>query len=78
MGLPLGQAAQRARRHPHNKRGAKADEITLTPLELIDRIAALVWDGCDAQTGEGVEVEPDWDEAAQLAPDFEADLRVSW
>lgn len=26
----------------HNKRGAKADEITLTPLELIDRIAALV------------------------------------
>jgi hypothetical protein len=28
--------------HPHNKRGAKADEITLTPLELIDRIAKLV------------------------------------
>ena len=27
---------------PHNKRGAKVDEITLTPLELIDRIAALV------------------------------------
>ena len=29
-------------RHPHNKRGGKADEITLPPLELIDRIAALV------------------------------------
>ena len=28
--------------NPHNKRGAKVDEITLTPLELIDRIAALV------------------------------------
>lgn len=54
------------------------DEITLKPLELIDRIAALVWDGCDAQIGEGVEVEPDWDEADQLAPDFEADQRVSW
>ena len=27
---------------PHGKRGAKVDEITLTPLELIDRIAALV------------------------------------
>ena len=27
---------------PHNKRGAKVDEITLTPLELIKRIAALV------------------------------------
>ncbi len=27
---------------PHNKRGAKVDEITLTPPELIERIAALV------------------------------------
>jgi hypothetical protein len=27
---------------PDNKRGAKVDEIPLTPLELIDRIAALV------------------------------------
>jgi len=26
----------------HNKRGTQVDEITLTPLELIDRIAALV------------------------------------
>ena len=25
-----------------DKRGAKADELTLAPLELIDRIAALV------------------------------------
>jgi hypothetical protein len=25
-----------------DKRGAKADELTLTPLELIDRMAALV------------------------------------
>ena len=28
--------------NPHNTRGAKVDEITLTPLELIDRIASLV------------------------------------
>jgi hypothetical protein len=27
---------------PHGRRGIKVDEITLTPLELIDRIAALV------------------------------------
>ena len=27
---------------PHNKRGAKVDEITRTPLELIERIAALL------------------------------------
>jgi hypothetical protein len=26
----------------HDKRGTQVDEITLTPLELIDRIAALV------------------------------------
>lgn len=24
---------------------------------------AVKWDGCDAQIGKGVEVEPDWDEA---------------
>ncbi len=32
--------------HPRNKRGTKADEIILTPLELIDRIAALVPPPC--------------------------------
>ena len=38
-----------------------------------------LWDGCDdAQMGEGVDVEPDWDEAIQAAPDFEVDQRVSW
>ena len=40
-----------------------------------------LWDGCDAQMGEGVEgadVEPDWDEAVQVAPDDEADQRFSW
>jgi len=37
-----------------------------------------LWDGCDAPMGEGVEVEPNWDETAQPAPDFEVDQRVSW
>ncbi len=37
-----------------------------------------LWDGCDAQMGEGVDVAPDWDEAAQPAPDFEVDQRISW
>ena len=36
-----------------------------------------MWDVCDAQIGEGVELEPDWDKAAQLALDFEADQRIS-
>lgn len=100
-----------------DKRGAKADELHLTPLERVDRIyealpllcplcggqmrvIAIIthsadirqildhigvepepphispargpplWDGCDAQKDGGVQSEPDWDLAAQPAPDF--------
>jgi len=28
--------------------------------------------------GEGVEVEPDWDLAAQPEPDYEVDQRINW
>lgn len=37
-----------------------------------------LWDECDARMGEGVEVEPGWDLAAQPAPDYEIDQRVNW
>ena len=41
-----------------------------------------LWDDCDAQTVEGVASEPDWatdwDGAAQPAPDYEVDQRISW
>ena len=37
-----------------------------------------LWGDCDAQMGEGVEVEPDWDLAAQAAPDYKVDQRVNW
>lgn len=37
-----------------------------------------LWDECDARIGDGVHVAPDWDEAAQPAPDEEVDQRVSW
>jgi Putative transposase len=37
-----------------------------------------LWDECDAQMGDGVDVAPDWDEAAQPAPHDEVDQRVSW
>ena len=37
-----------------------------------------LWDACDAQGGEGVGPVPDWDEAAQLVPDFEVNQRISW
>ena len=56
--------------------GADAEPPRITPAR-----GPPLWDGCDdAQMGEGVddEIEPDWDEAAQPAPDFEADQRVSW
>ncbi len=32
-----------------------------------------LWDDGDAQTGDGVQIEPDWDLAAQPAPDYEVD-----
>jgi hypothetical protein len=38
-----------------------------------------LWDDCDVQTDEGVQIEPvDWDLAAQPAPDFEVDQRINW
>jgi hypothetical protein len=37
-----------------------------------------LWEGGDAQMGCGVGVSPDWEEAAQSAPDDEVHQRVSW
>jgi hypothetical protein len=37
-----------------------------------------LWDDCDAQMDEGVHIEPDWDLAAQPAPDYEVDQRINW
>jgi hypothetical protein len=36
-----------------------------------------LWDDCDAQAGEGTQIEPDWDLAAQPAPDYEVDQRIN-
>lgn len=36
-----------------------------------------LWDDCDAQVGEGVDIAPDWDLAAP-APDYEEVQRVNW
>ena len=33
---------------------------------------------CDAHVGEGVATDPDWDLAAQPAPDYEVDQRINW
>jgi hypothetical protein len=37
-----------------------------------------LWDDCDAQAHEAVEVEPDWDASIQTAPDYEVDQRINW
>ena len=38
-----------------------------------------LWDDCDAQMDDGAQIEPaDWDLAAQPAPDYEIDQRISW
>ena len=38
-----------------------------------------LWADCDAQTDDGAQIEPaDWELAAQPAPDFEVDQRISW
>jgi hypothetical protein len=37
-----------------------------------------MWDDCDAQQGEGSQIGPDWDLAAQPAPDYEVDQRINW
>ena len=38
-----------------------------------------LWDECGgAQMDDGAQIEPNWDLAAQPAPDFEVDQRISW
>ena len=37
-----------------------------------------LWRDCDAQVGDGVQFEPDWDLAVQPALDYEVDQRVNW
>jgi hypothetical protein len=55
--------------------GVDAEPPRITPAR-----GPLLWDECDAQMGEGVddEIESDWDEAFQAAPEDDVDQRVSW
>ena len=53
--------------------GAETEPPRITPAR-----GPPLWDGADAQVGDGVDVAPDWDEAAQVAPDIDVDQRVSW
>ena len=53
--------------------GADSDPPHITPAR-----GPPLWDDCDAQVDDRVQGEPDWDLAAQPAPDYEVDQRVSW
>jgi hypothetical protein len=48
------------------------------PPHISPARGAPLWDDCDAQMGEEVQIEPDWDLAAQVAPDYEVDRQVNW
>jgi hypothetical protein len=60
-------------RHILEHIGVETEPPRITPAR-----GPPLWDGCEAQIGEGVDVASDWDDVAQVAPDFEADQRVSW
>ena len=60
-------------RHILEHIGAQTKPPRITPAR-----GPPLWDGADAQAGEAVEPVPDGDAAAQTAPDFEVDQRVSW
>jgi len=49
------------------------------PRQISPARGPPLWDDCsDAHAEEAVHIEPDWDLAAQPAPDFEVDQRVNW
>ena len=52
--------------------------VQAVPPRLSPARGPPLWDECDAQVGEGAQVEPDWDLAGQPAPDYEVDRRVNW
>ena len=48
------------------------------PPRLAPARGPPLWEDCDAQLGDGVQFEPDWDLAVQPALDYEVDQRVNW
>jgi hypothetical protein len=67
---------------PQAKSGSRELQFACSKPALHDAISPArglpLKDNCDAQVGEGVEVEPDWDMAAQAVLDYEVDQRINW
>ena len=53
--------------------GAESEPARIAPAR-----GPPLWDGCDAQAGEGSQIGSEWDLAAQRTPDYEVDQRVNW
>ncbi len=60
-------------RHILNHIGVASEPPHITPAR-----GPPLWDDCDAQVDDRVQGEPDWDLAAQPAPDYEVDQRINW
>ena len=64
-------------RHMLDHIGVQAEPPNIAPAR-----GPPMWEDCDAQMGEGAQVEPDWANdwagAAQPAPDYELDQRINW
>ena len=53
-------------------------EVQSEPRNIAPAHGSPMREDFDAQMGEGAQVEPDWDLAAQPAPDYEVDQRINW
>ena len=60
-------------RHMLDHIGVQSEPPNIAPAR-----GSPMWEDFDAQRGEGTQVEPDWDLAAQPAPDYEVDQRINW
>ena len=60
-------------RHILDHIGADSEPPRISPAR-----GPPLWEGCDAPVDDGAQGEPDWDLAAQPAPDYEVDQRVNW
>jgi len=60
-------------RHILDHIGVESEPPHITPAR-----GPPLWEGCDAPVDDGAQGEPDWDLAAQPAPDYEVDQRVNW
>ena len=52
--------------------------VASAPRRISPARGPPLWEDGDAQSGEAVQIEPDWDLAAQPAPDYEINQRVNW